>query len=440
MATATKSFVNVKTELGICVVDGKVSYGMHVKGLLTESAKSAFTVLNTDKDTTSDIPIDTYLFIMPNRTEISEVQSDKAFNWFFGNSKKPDIPLDISEGVRKLILADMNKVKGVFKDSFNPIQELPDPEDVNTIMDHLESLGVIKDCFEYANQLDLELTKDKRASATVGLDDFIERYAFTEHILLAGPAGSSKTFTADRYLKEHGCSIEFVSGHEGLESTDLLGYSIRHTDGSFIWMDGPLTAAFRQAQTSPTGLMIDELLRIPAKERNILIGALTPNSSKEFVLRTNRITDITDGIGRSETLTVPMSNLWVVATTNIGADYEVEDMDLALNDRFITHDVFTNDTQVLQIMNSNNINTLSESTVTKLMSLYKAITALVQAQELTNTMNVRHLTKVLKNVKDPATIKSYLFDLAPNVCSRTVEGKLNGVELKIYKDTVKSIF
>ena len=56
-------------------------------------------------------------------------------------------------------------------------------------MEALKETGKLEECIEFAKQLDLELAKDKKASASVGLDDFIERYAFKEHILLAGPAG-----------------------------------------------------------------------------------------------------------------------------------------------------------------------------------------------------------------------------------------------------------
>ena len=132
--------------------------------------------------------------------------------------------------------------------------------------------------------------------------------------------------------------------------------------------------------------------------------------------------------------------MWVVATTNIGSNYDVEDMDLALNDRFITHEVKIEDSLVNHILVANNINSHTDIVIDNLFKLFKAVNSLVSAGELTYNMNVRHLTKVLTNTVDPSNFKSYLFDLAPNICSRTTEGNINEAELKIFKDTVKSLF
>jgi len=435
-----KVFTNIKTNTGVYINKRKLTYGCRLTGVITDAAKSAFSILSDDKDKAEELFIDTIIFAASDHESIEEIAEVADNGWYFGTVKEPKVSSDISDKIRKMVLKDLNAMKGAFKDNnYNPISRLSN-DDISIVMETLSSRNTLTEILDFSKQLEEELVKDKKASSNIGLGDFIERYAFKEHVLLAGPAGGGKTYTADKWLKDHGCAVEFFAGHSGVESTDLLGYSIRHTDGNFVWMDGPLTAAFRNAATAKTGLFIDELLRIPARELNILVGALTPNSSGEFVLRTNRILDITDGIGKSETLVVPCENLWVVATTNIGADYDVDDMDLALNDRFITHDVVTSDATISLILTSTNVNKLSDTNLNKLMRLYTAIASLVKAQELTNSMNVRHLTKVLKNVKEASELKSYLFDLAPNVCSRTVEGTLNKVELKIYKDTVKSIF
>lgn len=436
-----KVFSGAKLDMGICCVDGKVCYGGHLTGVISEASKSAFSILSTDKDTTEDVQVDTFIFIHPSQADgIAEINMDESrYGWFTGAMTNPGIPGNISEAVRKIILKDTNKWKGMYKDKdFHGIPT--DPEQQELVLNVLSESGKIEELITFYKQLKVELDKERKASASVELPEFIERYAFKEHILLSGPAGTSKTYTADQFLTAQGCHKEFVAGHAGLESTDLLGYPIRHTDGSFVWMDGALTAAFRRAQTEKVGLFIDELLRIPARELNILIGALTPNSSKQFVLRTNRLTDIEDGIGTSETLIVPMENLWVVATTNVGSNYNVEDMDLALNDRFVTHDVSISDDTIFEIMNINNVHGLDTTVMDKSMKLFKAINALVSANELTHSINVRHMSKVLKNVEDPTQIKSYFFDMAPNICSRTTEGKLNESELKIYKDTIKSLF
>ena len=253
---------------------------------------------------------------------------------------------------------------------------------------------------------------------------------------------SGKTYNVTKYANDHHAKVIQLNAHNGIESTDILGYNVRHSDGSFIWLDGPLSEAFRIAQTEPVILIVDELLRIPAKELNIFISALTPNSSGQFILNTSRITNVDPklGIGSAERLVIPKENLWVVATTNIGSDYDVDEVDLAFNDRFRTFDYYPEDSTIHAILSATNVNSLDDIYIDKLMRLVKAIQALVLSQELSYTMNTRHLTSVLSLVKKPDQFKSHLFDLAPNICSRQTDGQLNSAELEIYKKTVKSLF
>ena len=183
-------------------------------------------------------------------------------------------------------------------------------------------------------------------------------------------------------------------------------------------------------------------MRIKGKELNIFISSLTPNASNQFVLNTSRVIDIKDGIGRTEVLRVPAENLWVVATTNVGSDYDTDDIDLALADRFVTFDLHMQEDVVHSILasvNADNHN-YDESHITKLVNFFKSIEALVKAQELPHGINTRHLTKVLKLAKDPKEFKSYLLDFVANVVSRQTDGNLNEAEVKIYKDALIATF
>ena len=253
---------------------------------------------------------------------------------------------------------------------------------------------------------------------------------------------SGKSYKVTKYADEHHAKVVQLNGHSGIEAIDILGYNIRASDGSFVWLDGPLTEAFRIAQTEPVILIIDEFLRIKGKELNIFISSLTPNASNQFVLNTSRVIDIKDGIGRTEVLKVPAENLWVVATTNVGSDYDTDDIDLALADRFVTFDLNMQEDVVHSILasvNADNHN-YDESHITKLVNFFKSIEALVKAQELPHGINTRHLTKVLKLAKDPKEFKSYLLDFVANVVSRQTDGNLNEAEVKIYKDALIATF
>jgi hypothetical protein len=443
--TTERMFADVKTDYGMVVVQGNIFYGCHLKGTLTEKSKTAFSVLSTSIDDVEDLKVDTFLFGSigkDGKLKIAEIEPNKSmYDWFFTNSITITLPT-LSIEVKQLVLKDINKWKGMYEGSNNTLSRLSSlPGDLfeivakstqyTEVLNQLETLGT---------QLQLELSKIKQELKGVGLEGFIDRYAFKEHVLVAGPSGASKTYTVDKFVTENGYTKEFIAGHEAIESTDLLGYPIRHVDGSFIWMDGPLTAAFRNAQVEKTVLFIDELLRIPSKELNILVGALTPNSNKEFVLRTNRLIDVERGIGKSETLIVPVENLWVVGTTNMGGNYDVNEMDLALNDRFMITDVTIEQETIDTIIAASDVNNLGEIVQEKLSKLFQLVNSLVAAQELTFNMNIRHITKVLKNTTDSKEIKSYLRDLAPQICSRTTEGGLNQSELQIYRDTIDSLF
>jgi len=438
-----KTFADVKTDYGIVAVQGKIFYGCHLRGTLTEKSKTAFSVLATTIDDVDDIKVDTFIFgqIRNGNLKLAEIEQNELYDWFFNSGATATLPT-LSKDVKTIVLKDINKWKGMYEGpsgTFAPLKDLQD-EDAGPVLTSSQYKEMCNQLATLGKQLQLELDKIKQELRGVGLEGFIERYAFKEHVLVSGPSGASKTYTVDKYVRDNGYTKEFIAGHEAIESTDLLGYPIRHIDGSFVWMDGPLTAAFRNAQVEKTVLFIDELLRIPSKELNILVGALTPNSNGEFVLRTNRLIDIENGIGKSETLAVPVENLWVVGTTNMGGNYDVNEMDLALNDRFMITDVAIDPDTIDAIIQASDMNGLGEMVQNKLSKLFQLVNNLVAAQELTFNMNIRHITKVLKNVKEAKDIKAYLQDLAPQICSRTTEGVLNQSELQIYKDTIDSLF
>jgi len=441
--TGLKTFADVKTDYGIVLVQGKLYYGCHLRGTLTEKSKTAFSVLSTSIDDVDDVKLDTFIFgkIRNGSLALAEIEGTDMYNWFFDSSATATLPA-LSKDVKAIVLKDINKWKGMFEgghSAFSPMSGLTD-ELIQPIISSNQYAEMYSQLETLGTQLATELVKIKKDLHGIGLDGFIDRYAFKEHILVSGPSGASKTYTVDKYVTTNGYTKEFIAGHEAIESTDLLGYPIRHIDGSFVWMDGPLTAAFRNAQAEKTVLFIDELLRIPSKELNILVGALTPNSSGEFVLRTNRLVDIEHGIGKSETLVIPQENLWVVGTTNMGGNYDVNEMDLALNDRFMITDVTIEQDTIDIIIKASDHNGFGEMVQNKLSKLFQLVNNLVAAQELTYNMNIRHITKVLRNTDDVKHIKSYLQDLAPQIVSRTTEGKLNASEYQIYQDTIDSLF
>jgi hypothetical protein len=416
--------------------NGTLTYGAHLKGVLGEQGtKSAFASVlgNTIDETESEKVINTYLYIDPATKALKE--ASKTHKWLTGKMKSVNLD-SYPESLQKTIVGSLNEVKGIFKEenSYSPLKEHQETLQEDPVLEKL-----YPELLEMFEVMITEIDTEKKKFTNVGVDDFIQRYAFNKHIMIMGPRGAGKTYTVSQYCEEQGYNTEFIAGHNGLESIDLLGYYVRNASGALIWMDGPLTSAFRHAQTQKSVLFVDEILRIPVRELNILIGALTPDSTGNFQLRTNRILGEEDGMGVSETLKVPVENLWVVSTTNIGADYDTEDMDLALKDRFRMLDMKLSDTSIRSIIEACNNDKFSNTTIDKMMKIYNTVDGLVKTKELTHTINVRYLCEIIDMCPDNVQLVNYFFDLVPNICSRTTDGDINEVEEKTYKQVIKSI-
>lgn len=430
-----KKVLNVKiAESLILIGENQLTYGAHIQGIVGEGEKAITSILSTPKDDESaGETFNTYIFIDPVTKTIKELTANA---WLDGSLKSINVD-SYPESIRANIIKSLNTVKGIFKSA----PQIPvTKETAEALMEDARIVALHKGLVDTYNVMIDEINKEKMAYSNVGIDDFIGRYSFRKHVMLLGPRGLGKTFTVSKYLNAHSIPTEFIAGSNGTESIDLLGYYVKAADGSLVWMDGPLTAAFRTAQTTKSAFFIDEILRIPARELNILIGALTPDATGHYQLRTNRIVGALDGLGKSEVLRVPTENLWAIATTNIGSDYDTEDMDLALSDRFRMYEMAHSIDAVRGIVESCNVSgKFSDKTINQLMNLYTAVEALVQAKELTNTINVRYLCELLDMCPTEKEMKSYLFDLTSNVCSRTTDGNINEVEEATFKDTIKRI-
>lgn len=171
-------------------------------------------------------------------------------------------------------------------------------------------------------------------AAALGDTLTLEHLAFRVPVLFEGERGAGKTVTARAFARTHGYKRVEFGGHEGIEAPDMLGFLVSASADAMVWKDGPLAEAFRSARKQKTVLIIDELLRIRQRELSILLTALSPDEGV-YRLRTGRIVGIEDGVAIEEELECPVENLCVVATTNVGSEYAVDDIDPALAERFV---------------------------------------------------------------------------------------------------------
>ncbi len=164
--------------------------------------------------------------------------------------------------------------------------------------------------------------------------------AFKSPVLIEGEQGSGKTYTAYQLAQDllKAGEVQHLvigQGDNGVETADLLGYYIKAPDGSLVWKDGVLTEAFRKAQTGKTILLFDEFYRLRDREKDIFVRALTVWGDGKLRLRTGRVMNIEDGVAQEEVIEIPKENLWVIATTNIGSQFMVDEADPALQERFV---------------------------------------------------------------------------------------------------------
>lgn len=298
----------------------------------------------------------------------------------------------------------------------------------------------------------------------------LKRFAFKIPVLVEGDRGSGKTYEAFEYAKSLNIEPSFVGGHAGIESIDLLGclvpyagqenklqdtsvsaadffsgdYQMKvssNNSNSLIWKDGPIAEAFRKAQNGEKAvLIIDELLRIPQRELNILLTALSPVHGK-YNLRTGRILEVINGVAREEVLSCDTRNLFVLATTNVGGQYAVDTIDPALAERFI---VVRKDTEVDTLIDI--LKTKAEekgfhfTLAQKAGLFFEKMTDAKEQGLIEEVPTLRTLSRAFDLAEKEDEVKDYIFDQHLLWVARDVYGKPDKEQVRCIKKIVEDIF
>lgn len=274
------------------------------------------------------------------------------------------------------------------------------------------------------------------AAKTSGFLGRVLRYAFKKPVCIEGDKGSGKTVGMQMLMAKMGVQWVAVNGNPGMESIDLLGHFVKVEDGSHVWKDGPLTQAFRRAASGEkVCLFVDEIGRIPSRERNLLIGPLAPDHAGYYVLPTGRIASIESPesggrVGVEEVLRVKPENLWVVATTNMGAGYEVEDFDSALMDRFRFLRRDTSESLIRARLTPRLLDRdFSLDYLDRMLTFYSGMTRLMEQTEIHQIVNLRHLCEAVDLADKQSAIPLMLADMIPVWVDREPSGKLNSAQV-----------
>lgn len=268
-----------------------------------------------------------------------------------------------------------------------------------------------------------------------------EFFAFKAPVLLLGERGSGKTTLPRNMARQYAARYFEQPGHAEVDATDMLGMLVPHGKGELVWKDGPVAAAFRAAaQGNKVVLTFDELLRIDERQLSFLLTTLSPDEGR-YRLPTGRIVDVTDGVAREEVLECPVENLWVVATSNIGADYAVCDMDPALADRFVLIEYDADLAKVrAYLTKACALRNFDQAWVPPMLSAYEKLKLLKRNGALRHSPSARMLVFAVQLAPEAESLKDMLSFLSVQLVARDLEGKPISDQLNDAQSVIERCF
>jgi hypothetical protein len=271
--------------------------------------------------------------------------------------------------------------------------------------------------------------------------DWRERLPFRVPVLLQGDRGSGKTTEAYEFARKNGYGEPILlAGHEGMTSPDMLGHYVPHGTGELVWKDGPLAEAYRKARETKVVLLIDEMLRVPLRELSVLLTALAPLDGHYF-LKTGRMVSVADGVGKEEVLAVPVGNLCVFGTTNVGGQYAVDAIDPALAERFVPIEKNTDEVQLRAILNEAVVGKGWAATlVDQCMAFYTGMHALVDSASLNKGPTTRTMKRAVDVAQSPEEVKFGLEMQKLLWVDTDSRGRPDEAQLKAVDDALKAAF
>ena len=279
------------------------------------------------------------------------------------------------------------------------------------------------------------------ASTVEAAENILDSLMFRVPVLFEGDRGSGKTTEAYAFARQHDLPLIEFQGHEGVEATDLLGCYVPMADRSLVWKDGAVSQAFRHAARGQrTVLLIDELLRIPTRQQSVLLSAFAPIDG-HYRVRTGRILNVEDGVGEEEMLRCKVEDLAVIATTNVGADYALDNIDPAVAERFMILRKDTTEETLYPILDKVvEAKGFDSATVARLVRFFSKAKEMRNAGQIARLPTTRTLVRAVELAKEPSEVGTMLINQALLWVERDLEGLPVKEQLESVKRLVSGIF
>lgn len=193
----SKKLSNIEFKYGTLVTNNELVYVMKLSAKVVENKSSTFGQFGSifgaggeSSEATSEETINTVLLanVKPDgKVETVEVtEKAQLFKWLTNDKDaKFEIPTYLTEQLRDMVGKDMSNFKGSLKE-FYPISG---EEQLNLLKESVIVKEAISEFEQMAVELKTAVVAAKKSGGNIGLDHFIDRYAFNNHIMLAGPRG-----------------------------------------------------------------------------------------------------------------------------------------------------------------------------------------------------------------------------------------------------------
>ena len=261
------------------------------------------------------------------------------------------------------------------------------------------------DIEEIEKEFGVEIPDDTPKTKTIFKD--VLRIGWEKKLptLLYGRTGAGKShsvFQLIKQLKEEGQDFEVfqINMSSGVEDIDLIAKILPNPkEKSWITLDGELKKAFLTAKEKPVVVFIEELTRASKSARNLLLKAIDPVSGSYTLF------DFVKG----ETISVPISRIWFVATANLNYS-DVDDIDPALLRRFVLtkyvdYDQNAEKEMLMQILED-------EEEAEKVIKMAQGIRKMYERGEIPqpiDTGSLKVFAELLKELKDPELVAEMTF-------------------------------